>query len=63
MERYYKLYTALLESEELYEMFKGMTGEWLYDKDKFIKEQEDLEAMALGVDLIDYYEDGDLEEY
>jgi len=63
MERYYKLYMALLESEELYEMFKEMTGEWLYDKDKFIKAQEDLEYIALGIDMFKDDDDDDLEEY
>lgn len=61
MEKYYKLYATLLESEELYEMFKGMTGEWLYDKDKFIQVQKELEAIALGIDLYEE-EENDFEE-
>lgn len=41
-----KLYDCLLESDELYVMFKGMKGEWEIDSKKFIQSQLDLEKMV-----------------
>jgi hypothetical protein len=40
------LYDCLLESDELYVMFRGMTGTWEKDKKKFIEEQLKLEGLA-----------------
>lgn len=43
MKRFKKLYECLLESDELY---SGMTGDWDKDKDRFIREQKELEELA-----------------
>lgn len=43
MKRFKKLYDCLLESDELY---SGMTGDWEKDKDRFIREQKELEELA-----------------
>ncbi len=40
------LYNCLLESDELYVMFRGMTGKWEKDKKRFMEEQLKLEKLA-----------------
>ncbi len=42
-ERFKKLYDALLECEELYVMFNGMTGDWEKDQKRFVKAQKSME--------------------
>lgn len=47
------LYTCLLESEDLYVMYKGMTGVWESDKNNFIKNQKALEELANIIEIDD----------
>lgn len=49
--RFKKLYDCLLESEDLYTMVKGMTGDWVKDKNKFIKSQTELEDIVKFKDV------------
>ena len=58
MNNYRNLYDCLLESDELYVMFDGMSGDWGKDSKKFIQAQKDLEEFA---NLKDVYDD-DFEE-
>ena len=55
MEKYRSLYNCLLESDELYVMFEGMTGIWEKDNKKFTKAQEELEDLTnlMSIDLDD----------
>ncbi len=46
MRDFKQLYDCLLESEDLHLMYKGLTGIWSKDKDKFIRFQKDLEQLA-----------------
>lgn len=43
------LYNCLLDSEELYIMFPGMTGNYIKDREKFIKAQTELEKDAKAI--------------
>lgn len=43
LERFKKLYDSLLECDDLHLMFRGMTGEWEKDKNRFIKLQQEME--------------------
>ena len=44
-----KLYDTLLESEELHDIFSGMTGEWEKDKVRFTKLQKEMEDISLDL--------------
>ena len=48
---YKNLYDCLLESDELYVMFRGMKGDWEKDKKRFIEEQEKLENLVRGINV------------
>jgi hypothetical protein len=50
-EDFKKLYTCLRETEELHQMFRGMSGDWEKDKNKFIESQLIIEEMANIVDI------------
>ena len=54
MSNYKNLYACLLETEELFELFSGMTGSWTEDKKKFIVAQKEMEDLA---GIIDTYEE------
>ena len=45
-ENYKKLYTCLLDTEDLHRMFPKLTGVWEADKKKFIQYQTELENLA-----------------
>lgn len=45
-----KLYDSLLESGELLDMFPSMKGKWEVDKNRFVREQTELEEL-LNQDL------------
>lgn len=51
MSNYKNLYTCLLETEELFELFSGMTGSWTEDKEKFIVAQKEMENLAGFIDI------------
>ena len=53
MSNYKNLYTCLLETEELFELFSGMTGSWTEDKEKFIVAQKEMEDLAGFIDIFD----------
>lgn len=46
MNNYENLYGCLKDSEDLFMMFEGMTGNWEKDKVRFIKAQKELEKIA-----------------
>lgn len=50
-ENYKKLYTCLLETEDLHRMFPKLSGTWEADKNKFIKYQKELEQGANVIDI------------
>ena len=54
-DRFKKIYECLLESEELYIMFSGMSGNWEKDEKSFIKVQKELEDVVQFKDV--YLED------
>lgn len=56
MSRYKNLYDTMLESGELKELYRGMTGDWTKDEKKFIQEQQMLESLAGAVDIDEEYE-------
>lgn len=45
-ENYKQLYQCLIETEDLHRVFRGLTGDWNKDKNKFIKAQKELEQDA-----------------
>lgn len=47
MSRYKRLYDELTKNNELLEMFPTLTGVWIDDKIKFIREQDQLELAAI----------------
>lgn len=58
-DRFKKIYECLLESEELYIMFPGMSGNWEKDEKNFIKAQKELEEV---VEFKDVYLEDDSED-
>jgi len=48
---YKKLYETLLENEDLYVLFDGMTGVWEQDKKRFKEEQLKLESDAFDLNI------------
>ena len=52
-ERFRNLYGSLLQTDELFVMFTGMTGEWEKDKNSFIKAQKELEDIINFKDVTD----------
>lgn len=52
-ERFRNLYDSLLQTDELFVMFVGMTGEWEKDKNSFIKTQKELEDIINFKDVTD----------
>jgi hypothetical protein len=46
-------YTELLKTKDLFDMYEGMTGDWLTDKKGFIKQQEALESFTENIEVID----------
>ena len=52
-ERFRNLYDSLLQTDELFVMFAGMTGEWEKDKNSFIKAQKELEDIINFKDVTD----------
>ena len=60
MSRYKRLYESMSAAGDLKEVFPRLSGEWLKDKDKFIKEQQRLEEVInLEVEIEE--EDNDYE--
>ena len=60
MSRYKRLYESMSIAGDLKEVFPRLSGEWLKDKDKFIKEQQRLEEyINLEVEIEE--EDNDYE--
>lgn len=51
MDRFKKLYDSMLESGELKQVFRSMTGEWELDEKKFISAQTELESLVDGYDF------------
>ena len=51
MERFRKLYDSMLDSGELSEVFPLMSGDWNKDKNKFIREQTELEELLNTTNL------------
>ena len=45
------LYDCLLDSEDLKTIYKGMTGDFEKDKEKFIRFQQDLENIANVIEI------------
>ena len=52
-ERFRNLYDSLLQTDELFVMFTGMTGDWEKDKNKFVKAQKELEDIINFKDVTD----------
>ena len=52
-ERFRNLYDSLLQTDELFVMFAGMTGVWEKDKNSFIKAQKELEDIINFKDVTD----------
>ena len=52
-ERFRNLYDSLLQTDELFVMFTGMTGDWEKDKNSFIKAQKELEDIINFKDVTD----------
>lgn len=50
-ENYKQLYDCLLQTEDLHRMFRGLSGDWAKDKNKFIKAQKELEQDANVIDI------------
>jgi len=49
MDKYKELYDSLLQDDEFHVIFKGMTGDWNLDKDKFVNIQQKMEnELGLG---------------
>lgn len=46
-----KLYDCLLDSEDLKTIYKGMTGDFEKDKEKFIRFQTELEQLANVIEI------------
>lgn len=53
MRRFKNIYKALLESEDLYHVFEGMTGVWAEDKESFIDQQKALEELGNTKNIYD----------
>lgn len=55
MSRFKKLYESMLESGELSEVFPLMSGNWEKDKNRFVREQTELEELInfKSIDLDD----------
>lgn len=47
------LYTDLLKTGDLFDMYEAMTGDWKIDKNRFIKQQEALESFSENIEIID----------
>lgn len=52
-ERFRNLYGSLLQTDELFVMFAGMTGDWEKDKNSFVKAQKELEDIINFKDVTD----------
>ena len=52
-ERFRNLYDSLLQTDELFIMFEGMTGDWSKDREKFIRAQKELEDIINFKDVTD----------
>jgi hypothetical protein len=46
-----KLYNYLLENGELFKICSKMTGDWEKDKEKFTREQEELEELTRDFEI------------
>ncbi len=46
-----KLYTELLKTGDLFDMYSGMTGEWSEDSIKFNEQQDALETFSNKIDI------------
>lgn len=59
MSRYKKLYEALLENGDLFELSEDMSGDWELDKREFIRLQQEMEEIVnvTKVELDDEFED------
>lgn len=59
MSRYKKLYEALLENGDLFELSEDMSGDWELDKKEFIRLQQEMEEIVnvTKVELDDEFED------
>ena len=52
-ERFRNLYDSLLQTDELFVMFAGMTGDLEKDKNSFVKAQKELEDIINFKDVTD----------
>ena len=59
MSRYKKLYEALLENGDLFELSEDMSGEWELDNREFIRLQKEMEEIVkiTKVEIDDEFED------
>lgn len=59
MSRYKKLYEALLENGDLFELSEDMSGDWELDRKEFIRLQQEMEEIVnvTKVELDDEFED------
>lgn len=48
-----KLYDELLSTEDLFEMYDGMSGDFEIDKKNFKKQQDALESFSHNIDVYD----------
>ena len=50
---YKQIYKIMLDSEDLFHVYDGMTGKWIDDKDTFIEQHQALESISKNVTTTD----------
>ncbi len=53
MYRYKQIYKIMTDSEDLFHVYDGMTGNWNEDKDEFIKQHQALESISNSITTTD----------